>query len=250
MGKIDGKIAIVTGAASGMGKATAILFAKEGAKVVVADIQDELGKETVKIITEGGGNAVFVHTDVRKVDDVKNMIKTTVDTYGKLDILFNNAGVFGAMSPIILWPDEIMDNVVATHIKGVWNGMKYGSQQMFKTGGGTIINSASVTGYLACPMMAAYAASKAGVISLTKSAAVEMAKRKVRVNCIAPGAIETPMLMNSVGQAGLPDVVKSIPMGRVGKPEEIAQAVLFFASDDSSYVTGQVLAVDGGMAPN
>jgi NAD(P)-dependent dehydrogenase (short-subunit alcohol dehydrogenase family) len=252
MGKLDGKVAIITGAASGMGKATAKLFVQEGAKVVVADIQDELGKETVKTITESGGKAIFVHTDVRKAEDVKNMIKTAVDTYGKLDILFNNAGIEGVMADTLNYPDEVVEDVIATNFKGVWFGVKYGVEQLLKTGGGVIINTASITGHIGTPYMSAYAATKSAVISLTRTAGQEYASRGVRVNCIAPGSIDTPMLQQAF--KGRPEALassaKRIPMGRIGKPEEIAKAALFLASDESSFVTGQTLDVDGGAIPH
>jgi len=252
MGKLDGKVAIITGAASGMGKATAVLFAQEGAKVLVADIQDELGKEIVKAINESGGKATYVHADVRRVEDVKDMIKTAVDTYGKLDILFNNAGIEGAINDTINYPDDDFENVVDTNMRGIFFGIKYGVQEMLNTGGGVIINTSSVTGYAAIPWMNGYGASKGGVIQLTKTAAQEYAGRNIRINSIAPGMIETPMLDRFFfGQVDFKaEMLQKVPMGRSGKPEEIAKTALFLASDDSSYITGQILGVDGGLHPH
>ena len=248
MGKIDGKVAIITGAASGMGKAAAILFAQEGAKVVVADIMDEPGEETVKTINESGGKAIFVHTDVRKAEDVKNMIQKAVDAYGKLDIMFNNAGTAKCNADTAKYPENAFDQVIAIDLKGVWLGIKYAVQELLKTGGGSIINTASVGGIVGEAGMSAYSAAKGGVIQLTKTAAVEYAEQNIRVNCIAPGCIETSMFAWVKAFPKAKEAfMQRIPMRRFGKPEEIAKAALFLASDDSSYITAQVLVVDGGM---
>jgi NAD(P)-dependent dehydrogenase (short-subunit alcohol dehydrogenase family) len=249
MGKIDGKVAIITGAASGIGKATAMLFAQEGANVVVADFMDELGEETVKIINESGGKAIFVHTDVSKAEDVKNMIKTAVDTYGRLDIVFNNAGIEGASVDTANYPENVFDKVVAVNMKGVWLGIKYAVQELLRNGGGSIINTTSVAGLVAFPGLSAYNATKGGIIQLTKTAAIEYAKQNIRVNCIAPGVIETAMVDRVL--KGQPEAkaafIQMEPVGRFGKPEEVAKAALFLASDDSSFITGTVLIVDGGL---
>jgi len=249
MGKIDGKVAIITGASSGIGKATAILFAQEGAKVVVADISDELGEETVKLINESGGKAIFVHTDVSKAEDVKNLIKTAVYTYGRLDIIFNNAGIEGIIVDTANYPENLFDKVLAVNLKGVWLGIKYAVPELLKNGGGSIINTASVAGLVGFAGLSAYNATKGGIIQLTKTAALEYAKQNIRVNCIAPGVIETPMVDRFL--KGQPEAraafVQLEPVGRFGKPEEIAKAALFLASDDSSFVTGTVLVVDGGL---
>jgi len=249
MSKLNGKVAIITGAASGIGKASALLFAREGAKVVVADVTDELGKETVKMINESGGKAIFVHTDVSKVEDVKSVVKTTVDTYGKLDIIFNNAGIEGVTADTANYPENVFDKVVAVNLKGVWLGIKYAVPELLKNGGGSIINTSSVAGLVAFAGSSAYNATKGGIIQLTKTAALEYAKQNIRVNCIAPGVIETPMIERYL--KGQPEAkaafVQIEPVGRLGKPEEIAKAALFLASDDSSFVTGIVLVVDGGL---
>jgi NAD(P)-dependent dehydrogenase (short-subunit alcohol dehydrogenase family) len=249
MGKIDGKVAVITGAASGIGKATAILFAQEGAKVVVADVMDELGKETVKSISESGGEAIFVHTDVSRTEDVKNMIKAAVDTYGKFDIIFNNAGIEGASIDTANYPENVFDKVVAINLKGVWLGIKYAVPELLKTGGGVIINTTSVAGLVAFAGLSAYNATKGGIIQLTKTAAIEYAKQNIRVNCIAPGVIETAMVDRFL--KGQPEAkaafIQLEPVGRFGTPEEVAKVALFLASDDSSFITGTVLVVDGGL---
>lgn len=249
MGKISGKVAIITGAASGIGKATAILFAQEGAKVVVADVVDKLGEETVKMIKESGGKAVFVHADVSKAEDVKNMVKTAVDTYGRLDIIFNNAGIEGTTADTANYPENVFDKVIAINLKGVWLGIKYAVPELLKSGGGSIINTSSVAGLIGFAGLSAYNATKGGIIQLTKTAALEYAKQNIRVNCIAPGVIETPMVDRAL--KGQPEAkaafIQIEPVGRFGKPEEVAKAALFLASDDSSFVTGTVLTVDGGL---
>lgn len=249
MRKIDGKVAIITGAASGIGKATSILFAQEGAKVVVADIRVELGEETVKMINESGGKAIFVNTDVSKAEDVKNMVKTAVGTYGRLDIIFNNAGIEGVSTDTANYPENIFDKVIAVNLKGVWLGIKYAVPELLKNGGGSIINTSSVAGLVGFAGLSAYNATKGGIIQLTKTAALEYAKQNIRVNCIAPGVIETPMVDRVLERQ--PEAkaafVQMEPVGRFGKPEEVAKAALFLASDDSSFITGAVLVVDGGL---
>ncbi len=249
MGKLDGKIAIITGAASGIGKATAILFAQEGATVAVADVMDAQGNETVKTIIESGGKAVFVHTDVSKAEDLQNLIKTTVESYGRLDIMFNNAGIEGSSIDTANYPESVFDKIVAINLKGVWLGIKYSVPELLKSGGGCIISTASVAGLVAFAGLSAYNASKGGIIQLTKTAAIEYAKQNIRVNCIAPGVIQTAMVDRFV--KGQPEArsafVQLEPVGRFGTPEEIAKAALFLASDDSSFITGIVLVVDGGL---
>lgn len=246
MGKLNGKVAIITGAGSGIGRATALLFAREGAKVVIADIDDVGGKETLKMIKDGGGEAIFVHADVSNAEDVKNMVKTAVDKYGGLHIIFNNAGIGGEMKDTANYPEEVFDKVIEVNLKGVWLGIKYAVPEILKSGGGSIINTASAGGLVGFPGVSAYCASKAGVVALTKVAALEYAKLNIRVNCIAPAVIKTPLsdkLTPEMAEAQ----IQLVPMGRMGKPEEVAKVALFLASDDSSFVTGHVLSVDGGM---
>jgi len=243
MGKLNGKVALITGAGSGIGRATALLFAQEGAKVSVADCVPEGGKQTVKMIKEAGGEVMFIQADVSKVADVQRMVKITADTYGRIDILFNNAGILGIGAPTADLPEEAWDSVLNVDLKGVFLGMKYAIPVMLNQGGGVIINTSSSQGIAVTPNMAAYNVAKAGVIQLTKTTALEYATKNIRVNCICPGAIQTPM-----SEAVIPALrTDFLLQGRMGQPEEIARAALYLASDDSSYVTGHVLVVDGGL---
>jgi NAD(P)-dependent dehydrogenase (short-subunit alcohol dehydrogenase family) len=247
MGRLDDKVAIVTGAGAGMGKAAAILFAKEGAKVVAAEWVAEWGEEVVKTIKESGGEAVFVKTDVSKTEDVIRMVKTAVETYGKLDVLYNNAGIASDWAPTTDWTEENFEKVIGINVKGVWLGMKYAIPEMIKSGGGSIINAASIAADAAQRGSCIYAASKGAVISMSRVTAVEYADKNIRVNCIKPGDIRTPMLLGVLDDEGIKRVVAGIPQGRLGEPEEVAQVALFLASDDSSHITGEKITVDGGI---
>jgi len=248
MGKLDKRVAIITGAGSGIGRATALLFAKEGAKVVVADNVVSGGEETVSMIREAGGEACFVKTDVSREGDIQLMIKVALDDYGQLDILYNNAGIVGKLGPTHEVDNADWDRVISINLKGVFLGMKFAIPEMLKRGGGVIINTASVAGLVGFSGLSAYSASKGGVIQLTKTAALEYATQNIRVNCICPGVIWSPMVERMTG--GSEEVKKQFiekePVGRMGKPEEIAQAALFLASDDASFITGIPLPVDGG----
>lgn len=251
MGRLEGKVAVITGAASGIGRATAQLFASEGAFLVLADIDDKAGRMVEEAIRSSGGRAVFKHADVSVAKDARSMVEEAVERYGRLDILFNNAGVEGVISGIADYPEEQFDRVIAVNLKGVWLGVKYAAPIMARQGGGSIINMASITGIVGYPGMSAYCASKGGVIALTRAVAVEYAERNVRVNCIAPGTVETPMtrrIKSSLEK--FPELTgvfaKASPMGRPATPEEVARTALFLASDDSSYITGTCIVVDGG----
>jgi len=249
MGKLDGKVALITGAGSGIGRATALLFVKEGAKVVVVDYVPEGGEETVKMIREAGGEAIFIDADVSKAADVERMIKTTVDKYGRIDILYNNAGIMGAYAFTADTPEKKWDTILNINLKGVFLGSRHAIPVMLNQGGGVIINTASTAGMLGLPGLPAYCASKAGVIQLTKTIALEYADQNIRVNCICPGGILTPMSRPpDAADAVQPPFRQSQPMRRFGEPEEVARAALYLASDDSSYVTGAALVVDGGWA--
>ena len=244
MGKLDGKVALITGAGSGIGRATALLFAKEEARISVADCVPAGGQETVKMIQKAGSDAVFIEADISQAADVERMVKTTVNTYGQIDILFNNAGVGQTGVPMLATTEEEWDRVLNINLKGVFLCSKYAIPVMLDRGGGVIINIASITGLVGLPGNPAYGVSKAGVIQLTKMMAAEYGRQNIRVNCICPGAIQTPMTES----VSLPmDAYIQIQfLKRTGQPEDIARAALYLASDDSSFVTGVALVVDGG----
>jgi NAD(P)-dependent dehydrogenase (short-subunit alcohol dehydrogenase family) len=247
MKTLQDKVALITGGTTGIGRATAIAFARQGAKVVVSGRRPKEGEETVKLIKEAGGTGVFLAADVSKAADVKNLVERTVATYGRLDIAFNNAGVESSvMAPTADQDDDDFDKVFAINVKGVYLSMKYQIPAMLKTGGGSIINTSSVAGVIGMPGAGPYVASKHAVIGLTKNAALEYAKLGIRVNAVAPAAIETPML-DRFTESVPRDLLTSLhPIGRLGKPEEIADAAVWLASSQSSFVTGQTIAVDGG----
>jgi NAD(P)-dependent dehydrogenase (short-subunit alcohol dehydrogenase family) len=248
-GRVDGKVALITGAGSGIGRATALVFAKEGAKVVVADIVVAGGEETVRMIKDAGGEAIFVKTDVTRAAEVEALVKKTVETYGRLDCAFNNAGIEGEMAPTADCTEENWDRVVNIDLKGVWLCMKYEIPQMLQQGGGAIVNTASVAGLVGFQGIPAYVASKHGVNGLTKTAALEYAKSGIRVNSVCPGVIHTPMIERFFSTN--PQVSEAMsalePVGRLGKPEEIGEAVLWLCSDAASFVTGLPMAVDGAL---
>jgi len=246
--ELQGKVAIVTGGTSGIGKDTAVLFAKAGAKVVVAGRREVEGKETVDRIRAAAGDGFFVKTDVAQAADIQALVKKTVEKYGRVDIAFNNAGIEGAASPITEQPEEDWDRTININLKGVWLCLKYEIQQMLKQGsGGAIVNMASVAGLIGAAGLATYCASKHGVLGLTKSAALETATSGIRINAVCPAVIETAMAERLFGA---PDVQKHMrgqhPIGRFGRPMEIAEAVLWMCSERASFMTGQSLVMDGG----
>jgi len=246
--QFEGKVALVTGAASGIGRASALAFARAGAKTVVADVVVEGGEETVRMIKAAGGDALFVRTDVSKAAEVETLIQQVVETYGRLDYAHNNAGIEGEGAPTADCTEENWDRIININLKGVWLCMKYAIPQMLKHGGGAIVNTASVAGLVGVPGGSAYSAAKGGVVQLTRTVALEYAKAGIRVNAVCPGAIRTPMVERIV--ANRPEVEAVIialePIGRLGKPEEIAEAVVWLCSDAASFVTGVPLPVDGG----
>lgn len=246
--QLQGKVALVTGAGSGLGRATATLFAQEGAKVAVVDVAELNGQETVSMIHANGGEALFLKADVAKSKDVEEAILGTVANFGGLNILFNNAGISGGASrssvSIDLLPEESWDQVLAVNLKGVYLCSKFGVPEIKKTGGGAIVNTASISGLVAVGGHA-YCASKAAVVHLTRTMAIELAKDNIRVNAVAPGFIDTPMT-RGVGERLIAQLVEQVPAGRIGKPIDIAQAVLYLSSDQASLVTGHTLVVDGG----
>lgn len=248
-GRVDGKVALVTGGSSGIGRATALLFAKEGAKVVVADVTVPGGEETVQMIKAAGGDAIFVKADMAKAAEVEAMVQKAVATYGRLDCAHNNAGIEGTTKKTHDYDEADWDRVIAINVKGVWLCMKYQIPQMLKQGSGAIVNTASGAGLLGVPQMPAYVASKHAVVGLTKTAALEYAKAGIRVNAVCPGVIKTPMVdrMTNLRPGRMERMAAAEPIGRMGKPEEIAAAVVWLCSDASSFVTGLPMPVDGGI---
>ena len=239
---------LVTGGSSGIGRATALIFAREGAKVVVADVNVEGGAETVRLLNAAGGEAVFVQTDVARAVEVETLVTKAVDTYGRLDCAFNNAGIEGVIQPTAEYGEEHWDRVLAINLKGVWLCMKYEIPPMLKQGSGAIVNTASVAGLVGLPGFSAYVAAKHGVNGLTKTAALEYAKAGIRVNAVCPGAIRTPMFERGVrDNPGLEEQVRAMePIGRMATPEEVGEAVVWLCSEAASFVTGLPMAVDGG----
>ncbi|MFL5762185.1 MAG: SDR family oxidoreductase [Thermomicrobiales bacterium] len=247
-GSMNGKVAIVTGAAAGIGRATAMAFAKEGAKVVVADVTAPGGEETVNCIRRGGGDAIFVQTNVAIESEVASLIKATIDAYGRLDYAFNNAGIEGAIAPAAEYPVEMWDRVLGVNVTGAWLCMKAEIPEMLKHGGGAIVNCSSVAGLVGSKGLAAYVASKHGLAGLTKVTALDYAQSGLRVNAVCPGVIDTAMIDRVTGgdAAAEKGFVAMEPVGRMGTPDEVAATVIWLCSDASSFVTGQALAVDGG----
>lgn len=252
-GILDGKVALITGAASGIGRATAFAFAREGARLIVADMHVDGGQQTAHSITEHGGNATFVQVDVTQATAVEALLQQTVETYGRLDCAFNNAGISGRgiagteRAFTADYPEARWHQVIAVNLTSVWLCMKYELQQMLKQGSGAIVNTASVAGLAGLPGSCAYDASKHGVVGLTRTAALEYARQGIRVNCVCPGYIETPMTAPGMQDpARMALMLASEPIGRMGKPEEIAEAVVWLCSEAASFVTGHTMTVDGG----
>jgi NAD(P)-dependent dehydrogenase (short-subunit alcohol dehydrogenase family) len=246
--ELEGKVGLVTGGTSGIGRDTAVLFANAGAKVVVAGRREVEGNETIEMISAAGGDGLFVRADVSKATEVETLIQKVVDKFGRLDVAFNNAGIEGVWVPIIRQSEEDWDRTIDINLKGVWLCLKYEIRQMLKQGsGGAIVNMASVTGLVGSAGAAAYSASKHGVLGLTKSAALETAKSRIRVNAVCPAVVETPMGERLFGSPAVhKQVIGLHPIGRFGRPSEVAEAVVWMCSDRASFMTGQSLVLDGG----
>src|SRR6184192_3369973 len=246
-GWLAGKAALVTGGGSGIGRASALTFAREGAKVIVADMAVEGGEETVHLIEQRGGEALFVKAEVSQAAAVEALIARAVQTYGRLDCAHNNAGIEGSAATTTEYAEEMWERVIAINLKGVWLCMKYEIPQMLKQGGGAIVNTASTAGLVGLEGSPAYCASKGGVIQLTRAAALDYAKAGIRVNAVCPGVIRTPMVERLVGTEAEAGLIAMEPIGRMGKPEEVAEAVVWLCSDAASFVTGNAMPVDGGL---
>ena len=242
----SGKVALVTGAAGGIGRAAALGFARAGASVVVADVNDAGGNETVALVEAAGGRAIFVHADVASSESVQQMVATTIAEYGRLDYAHNNAGVAGEQGDVGEVPEAEWDRVHGVMLRGVYLCMKYELPHLLATGG-AIVNTASGAGLIAYPGQSPYVSSKHGVIGLTKTAAMEYGVRGVRINAVCPGTVVTPMVETVIEEQNLePALIALHPIGRIGTADEVANAVLWLCSDDASFVIGHALSVDGG----
>jgi NAD(P)-dependent dehydrogenase (short-subunit alcohol dehydrogenase family) len=248
MKEFEGKVALVTGGGSGIGRGTALAFAREGAKVVIADRDVQRGEETISMIRDAGGTASFRRTDVSVAAEIEALVDYTMTTYGRLDLAFNNAGIEGDVKPLADQTESNFDAVMDINVKGVWLSMKYEIPRMLEQGGGAIVNSSSVAGVVGFPGIGIYAASKHAVIGLTKTAALEYSAQGIRINAVSPGAIDTEMIDRLADGMNVKknDLTTFHPIGRIGRVEEVAEAVLWLCSDRASFVTGHSLIIDGG----
>lgn len=247
-GRVQNKVALITGGGSGIGRATTMVFAREGAKVVVADYNAEGGERTVRMVKDAGGAAIFHAADVSNPKNVEALVNKTVQTYGRLDCAFNNAGIEGEFATTPECTIENWHRIISINLDGVFYCMKYEIAQMLKQGGGSIVNTSSAAGLIGLPGGSAYVASKHGVAGLTKTAALEFAKSNIRVNAVCPGFIRTPMVERVLDRGTFDEkrIIESEPINRMGRPEEIAEAVVWLCSDAASFVTGVPMPVDGG----
>ncbi|NEP90059.1 MAG: SDR family oxidoreductase [Okeania sp. SIO2C2] len=248
--EFEGKVTLITGGSSGIGRATALAFAKKGSKVVIGSRREKESQETVGMIQEMGSEAIFVKTDITQATEVENLVNQTINTYNRLDYAFNNAGREGILGPSIEQSEENWNQVINTNLKGVWLSMKYQIPQMLKNGGGAIVNNASVAGLVGVPNGSIYCASKHGVIGLTKAVALEQATAGIRINSVCPAVIQTDMVDRAWNllddREAREQAVAAHPIGRFGQPEEVANAVVWLCSDAASFITGHSLTIDGG----
>jgi NAD(P)-dependent dehydrogenase (short-subunit alcohol dehydrogenase family) len=246
MKNLEDKVAIVTGGGSGIGRAISLLYASEGAKIIVSDVDEKGGDETVAQIEAKGGKAIFVKADTSKPDDSRKVVEAAVEKFGGLHIAVNNAGIGGPLSPVGEYPIEGWDKVISINLSGVFYGLRYQVPAILASGGGSIVNIASILGKVGTKGSAAYVAAKHGVIGLTEASALEYADKKIRINSIGPGYIITPLLTKSLDDAAMKGLVGLHPMGRLGTSEEVAELALWLNSDKASFVTGSYYNVDGG----
>lgn len=250
--RLQGKVTIVTGAGVGMGRAVAEGYAREGAQVVLVEIDPARGQAAAAAIRAAGGDALFVHADVAQSTDVQRMVQATIERYGRIDVLYNNAGVqmFGSDARAHKLSDEVWERTLAVNLRGPWLCSKYTIPQMLLQGGGSIIHVGSPTGWLGCaPGYTAYSASKGGIIGLTRIMAVDYGRDQIRVNALVPGTTETPLIEGVLQQAGVRQrLAAAIPLGRIGASEDVVGLAVFLASDESRFCTGGVFMVDGGMS--
>jgi NAD(P)-dependent dehydrogenase (short-subunit alcohol dehydrogenase family) len=247
MRQFAGRVVLVTGGNAGIGRATAAEFARQGARVVVSGRREKEGRGVVAEIEASGGEAIFIKTDVSKESDVKAMIERTLVKFGRLDCAFNNAGIEQALTPLPDQTEETYDQIMDINVKGVWLSLKHEIPAMLKTGGGAVVNNASIAGLVGFATAPVYAASKHAVVGLTKAVALEYAKQNLRVNAVAPGAIETRMFRDFATSPDVKQMLESAhPIGRIGQPEEVASAVVWLCSAGASFVTGQIVPIDGG----
>lgn len=242
---LKGKVAIITGAGSGIGEASALLLAENGAAITVADIDEKAGRSVADRIKAGGGDAIFIKADTAKAEDSEKTVQETLNKFGRLDIAVNNAGIGGASAPVGEYPIDSWDQVIAINLSGVFYGMRYQIPAMLKDGGGKIVNMASILGQVGIANSSAYVAAKHGVVGLTKNAALEYSAQGIRVNAIGPGFIKTPLLEKNLDEEMMQMITQLHPIGRMGEAKEVAELVLWLASDRSSFVTGAYYPIDG-----
>lgn len=244
---MKGKTAIITGGGSGFGQGTAVKLAQRGANVCIVDISEESGLETLALCEKEGSKAIFVKADVSKLDQVKNYVAETIKAFGQIDMFFNNAGISGSGVRTLECSEEEFDSIVDVNLKGAFYGLKYVANEMLKTGGGSIVNTSSLGGVVGMPTLGVYSATKHAIIGLTKTIAGEYGRENIRINAIAPGTNETPMVKEFPADA-IEEMANAVPMGRLGQPDEVSDVVVFLLSDKASYIHGSVVSIDGGSA--